>query len=67
MQGIIHGIIFNVITSLLERLNPFWFISWIMSCLSAVVAQLVLYCNVQSRERVGPQLQKNVMQMYDAV
>ena len=37
-------------------LSPFWFISWIIACLTAVLAQLILSCHVQTRERYQQQV-----------
>ncbi|ETO25625.1 hypothetical protein RFI_11510 [Reticulomyxa filosa] len=35
-----------------HKLNPFWFISWVISCASAVSAQLILSCHAKSRSRL---------------
>ncbi|ETO14949.1 hypothetical protein RFI_22420 [Reticulomyxa filosa] len=46
-----------------HTISPFWFISWVISCASAVSAQLILSCHAKTRSR----LQRVTTKIFDEI
>ena len=50
-----------------HKISPFWFISWQIACLIAIIAQLVLSFHTKARERAKSLRQKTVNKIADVL